>query len=142
MMQLNRPEVVSQLQAAFEHYEAALREHDVATLNAFFLDHSATIRYGVSEHCYGSDGVRAYRMQTQPLPAGRTLLRTVILTFGDDCGSVATEFTSPQAGVIGRQTQSWIRTTYGWKIAAAHVSVVDTATLQCFSAHESEAPHR
>lgn len=132
MMQLNRPEVVSQLRSEFERYEVALRKHDVATLNEFFLEHAATLRYGVSEHCYGSDGVRDYRTQTQPLPPGRKLLRTVILTFGDDCGSVSTEFTGPLAGSIGRQSQTWVRTQRGWKIAAAHVSVVDTTTLQCF----------
>jgi Protein of unknown function (DUF3225) len=132
MMQLNRPEVVSQLRAEFERYETALRQHDVATLNDFFLEHSVTLRYGVSEHCYGIDGVRAYRTQTEALPAGRSLLRTVILTFGDDSGSVATEFTGPRAGTIGRQSQTWVRTERGWKIAAAHVSVVDATTLRCF----------
>ena len=132
MMELNRPEIVAELRAEFARYEAALREHDVQTLNDFFLKDPGTVRYGVSEHCYGYDGVRAYRLAAQALPPGRKLLRTNIVTFGDDCASVATEFTGPALDKVGRQSQTWLRTEQGWKIAAAHVSVVDTATLDFF----------
>jgi Protein of unknown function (DUF3225) len=132
MMELNRPEVVAMLRAEFERYETALREHDVRTLNDFFLEHPGSIRYGVSEHCYGHDGVCAYRVAAQPLPLGRKLLRVNVMTFGDECGSVATEFTGPELGKLGRQSQTWLRTEHGWKIAAAHVSVVDPTSLDWF----------
>lgn len=132
MMEVNRPDVVSQLRAELERYEDALRAHDVATLNAYFLDHPATIRYGVAEHCYGYDGIRAYRERAAPIPPGRELLRTSIMTFGEDFGSVSTEFVSLDTGHIGRQSQTWLRTARGWKIAAAHVSIVETARLTSF----------
>jgi hypothetical protein len=134
MMELNRPDIVMQLRAEFERYEAALVAHDVATLDAFFLEHPTTVRYGVAEHCYGHLGVRAYRAGAQRLPPGRRLRRTHIMTFGADCGSVATEFTGPDPHTIGRQSQTWLRTESGWKIAAAHVSVVAISSLQLFAA--------
>lgn len=132
MMDVNRPDIVSQLRAELERYEAALRVNDVATLNSYFLDHSATVRYGVAEHCYGYEGIRAYREQAAPIPPGRELLRTSIMTFGENFGSVSTEFASPGAGLIGRQSQTWLRTDRGWKIAAAHVSVIDETRVQSF----------
>jgi hypothetical protein len=131
-MELNRPEIVAQVQAEFDRYELALRSHDVALLNAFFLDHPATIRYGVSEHCYGIEGVREYRMATAPLPPGRKLHRTIITTFGTEAASVATEFTSHDARLFGRQSQTWVFTSAGWKIVAAHVSQVPVSELHCY----------
>jgi ketosteroid isomerase-like protein len=127
---LNLPEVVVEVQAEFDRYERALRDHDVSTLNRFFLDDEATVRYGVSEHSYGAEAIRAYRASTSPLAPGRKLQHTVIMTFGADAASVSTEFTSPASRMIGRQSQTWVRTDAGWKIIAAHVSEIDPQTLR------------
>jgi hypothetical protein len=50
----------------------------------------------------------------------------VITTFGRDFAVASTLFRRPGApGKIGRQTQSWVRTGGGWRVAAAHVSIID-----------------
>ena len=127
---LNLPEVVAEIQAEFARYEQALRAHDVETLNGFFLDHAGTVRYGVAEHSYGASAIRAYRATAVPLAPGRELQHTTIMTFGTCAASVCAEFTSPTSRMIGRQSQTWVRTHAGWKIIAAHVSEIDPDTLQ------------
>ncbi len=127
---LNIPEVVAEVQAEFDRYERALRAHDVETLNRFFLDDPTTIRYGVAEHAYGANAIHAYRAAASPLAPGRELQHTTIITVGTCAASVSTEFTSPTTRMIGRQSQTWVRTQAGWKIIAAHVSEVDPDTLQ------------
>jgi len=127
--QINRPEVMRQLHAAFERYEQALLHHDVALLNAFFWNSAQTVRYGVAEHGLGIESIRRFRAETPPVHPGRTLSRTVISTFGTDTGSVCTEFHAPDTRFIGRQTQTWIRLDSEWRIVAAHVSLVDPDVL-------------
>lgn len=129
---LNRPDVVEQVTAEFVRYETALCTHDVALLNAFFLDSPMTVRFGVHEHSYGIEAVREYRRHAPPVAAGRTLRNTIITALGTDAASVTTEFTSPSSPLIGRQTQTWVRTSGGWKIVAAHVSHADPDSLQRF----------
>jgi hypothetical protein len=127
--EVNRPEVVAEVRAAFERYEAALVAHDVPHLDAFFWDSAQAVRYGLAEHGYGIEAIRVQRARAAPVPAGRRLRRTVISTFGQDAASVCTEFTSPGSHRVGRQTQTWIRFGGGWRIVAAHVSAVDPADL-------------
>jgi hypothetical protein len=40
---------------------------------------------------------------------------------------VSAEFTDPASAQLGRQTQTWVRTEAGWKIAVAHVSLALSA---------------
>jgi hypothetical protein len=49
------------------------------------------------------------------------LMNTVITSFGLDYANASTEFVREDK-VVGRQSQSWVRTAQGWRIAAAHVS--------------------
>jgi hypothetical protein len=57
----------------------------------------------------------------------RRLRRTVITTFGEDFATASTLFhRDSAAGKIGRQMQSWVRFSEGWRIVAAHVSLIDT----------------
>src|SRR5580698_9331382 len=121
--ELNLPEVLAEVSTAFERYETALRQNDVATLNEFFLASARTVRYGTADEQYGFDAIRAWRQHAEPVHPARVIQRSVISSFGRDSASVAAEFTTPGSAVVGRQTQHWVRFGRGWKIALAHVSL-------------------
>ncbi len=124
-MDMNIPDVQAELTAVFETYERALTTNDVATLDALFLDSSETIRYGGTENLYGFAEIAAFRSGRSPVGLERTLERTVITTYGRDFGVASTLFRRDSApGKIGRQMQTWVRTPFGWKVAAAHVSII------------------
>jgi len=108
--------VASEVRAAFERY-------DVAALNDCFLPGAQTVRYGIAEQNYGSDAISAYRRGSEPIDPNRTLERVVVSVHGEDAASVSAEFIDPATPGIGRQTQTWVRTAQGWKIAVAHVSM-------------------
>ncbi len=118
-MQINLPEVVAEIRARFEDYERALCANDVEALLAFFWDSPHAVRFGANENLYGWSQIAHFRQLRTP-PPPRSLRNTVITTFGRDYANTSTEFVRPDA--VGRQSQSWIRTEQGWKIAAAHVS--------------------
>lgn len=120
------PAVKAEVEAVFAAYEKALTTNDVAALTAFFLYHPATIRYGGAENLYGAQEIAAFRAARSPAGLARTLERTVVTTFGQDFAVASTLFRRPSApGKVGRQMQTWVRTTDGWKVAAAHVSIID-----------------
>ena len=120
----SRTAVVGEVTAAFECYEDALIRNDVALLNDFFLHRDDTVRYGTREQCYGHAAISAWRNAATPVATGRRILRRVIAPLGSDVACVSTEFSDPSTPGIGRQSQTWLRTPQGWKIAAAHVSMV------------------
>jgi ketosteroid isomerase-like protein len=115
--------VLREVRAAFEQYEQALIGHDVEALNGFFLNSAHAIRYGLAEQNYGIDAIAAYRASCLPVHPGRRLLRVEVASFGRDVACVSAEFTDPASAQLGRQTQTWVRTDDGWKIAVAHVSL-------------------
>jgi hypothetical protein len=126
-MDINLPEPLAEMQAAFAAYEAALTGNDVAALDGLFWDGPHTIRYGMAENLYGPEEIAAFRAARSPAGLARSLSRTVITTYGRDFATAATLFhraTSP--GKVGRQMQSWVRFAEGWRVVAAHVSLVDT----------------
>ncbi|HXF88250.1 MAG TPA: oxalurate catabolism protein HpxZ [Xanthobacteraceae bacterium] len=125
-MEIDRPEVVQEVREIFERYERALMANDVATLNAMFHDDGRTIRYGAAENLYGHAEIGKFRATRSPVGLERSLSRTVITTFGRDFAVASTLFHRPaQPGKIGRQMQTWVRFDSGWRIVAAHVSVID-----------------
>ena len=125
-MDIDLPEVVAEVREAFGRYEQALVQNDVAALNAFFRDDARTIRYGAGEILYGSDEIKAFRAARSPVALGRTISRTVITTFGRDFAVASTLYERPSApGKIGRQMQTWARFPEGWRVVAAHVSLID-----------------
>jgi hypothetical protein len=125
-MQLDLPEVVAEVKAAFERYEQALVSNDVATLDALFHDDARTIRYGTAENLYGYGEIMAFRAARSPAGLARTLAKTVITTYGRDFAVASTLYQrSTMAGKIGRQMQTWVRFAEGWRVVAAHVSVID-----------------
>nr|WP_127090150.1 oxalurate catabolism protein HpxZ [Aquabacter cavernae] len=124
-MEINRPDVLAEMEAAFARYEEALVSNDVETLEALFRDAPETIRYGGGENLYGMDEIRAFRRARSPVGLARTLARTVITTYGTDFAVASTLFT--RAGVpgkVGRQQQSWVRFPEGWQVVAAQVSII------------------
>ncbi|RVU15785.1 oxalurate catabolism protein HpxZ [Methylobacterium oryzihabitans] len=119
------PAVKAEVEAAFAAYEAALVGNDVATLEALFWDDPRTIRYGGGENLYGMEAIRAFRRARSPAGLARTLSRTVITTHGRDCATAMTLFhREGNPGAVGRQSQTWRRFPDGWKVVAAHVSVI------------------
>jgi hypothetical protein len=125
-MEINLPEVKSEVEAAFARYEEALMANDVEGLQALFWNSAHTIRYGIGENLYGYAEIGAFRAARSPAGLARTISRTVITTFGRDFATAATLFhreTTP--GKVGRQMQTWARMPDGWRVVAAHVSVID-----------------
>jgi len=123
-LDINIPEVKAEVEAAFARYETALVTNDVETLDALFHDAPETIRYGGGENLYGYAEIKAFRAGRSPAGLERTLDRTVVTTYGRDFATAMTLFRrSP--GKVGRQSQTWVRTPGGWKVVAAHVSVID-----------------
>jgi hypothetical protein len=120
--EVNIPEVVAEVAAAFARYEAALVGNDVDTLDELFWNARHTVRYGVTENLYGYDAIKAFRGARSP-PGMRSLDNTVITAFGHDFATASTEFRRAGNPRIGRQTQSWVRFPEGWRVVAAHVSL-------------------
>jgi len=125
-MDINLPDVVAEVTAAFNRYEKALVGNDVAVLDDIFHDDSRTVRYGTLEILYGHDEIAAFRAARSSAGLMRTLSKTVITTYGRDFAVASTLFHRTTApGKVGRQTQSWVRFADGWHIVVGHVSVID-----------------
>jgi Protein of unknown function (DUF3225) len=119
--EINLPEIVAEVTAAFMRYEEALNANDVAVLNELFRDAPYTLRFGLAEELYGHAQIAGFRAARIP-PGRRAIANTVITTFGRDFATASTEFRRPGQVRLGRQQQSWVRFPEGWRIVAAHVS--------------------
>ena len=125
-MEIDLPEVVAEVKEQFARYEKALVTNDVAVLDELFRADPRTLRYGVGENLYGYDAIMAFRAARSPAGLMRRTEKTVITTYGRDTAVASTLFYRDTApGRVGRQMQTWIRFAEGWKIVAAHVSVID-----------------
>ncbi|UMY20241.1 oxalurate catabolism protein HpxZ [Methylobacterium organophilum] len=125
-MEIDDPAVKAEVEAVFAAYETALVTNDVATLENLFHDDPRTIRYGAGENLYGMEAIRAFRRARAPQGLARSLEHTVITTYGRDMAVAMTLFRREGAtGRIGRQSQTWVRFPEGWKVVAAHVSVIE-----------------
>jgi hypothetical protein len=121
---IDRPAIVNEVSAAFYRYEQALISNDVAVLDELFWADPRTVRFGASENLYGIDEIRAFRNARSSQGLERLLQNTTITTYGDDMAVASTEFTREGSDKIGRQMQTWVKFPYGWRIVAAHVSVM------------------
>jgi hypothetical protein len=126
-MQINQPEILHEVSAAFARYEDALVNNRVEVLDELFWTSPLTVRYGAAENLYGIDEIRAFRQARPSAGLARTLRRTVITTYGRDHATAMTEFFRDGTTRTGRQSQTWVRMPEGWRVVAAHVSVVDLA---------------
>ncbi len=125
-MEVNLPGVLAEMQAAFARYEAALTGNDVAVLDELFWDDALVIRYGMTENLYGAGEIAAFRAARPSKGLMRSLSRTVITTFGMNFATASTMFHRDTApGKVGRQMQTWVRMAEGWRVVAAHVSLID-----------------
>ncbi len=125
-MEIDLPDVVAEVRAAFDRYEKALVTNDVAVLDDTFRVDPRTIRYGGQEILYGHEEIAAFRAARAPVGLLRTISRTVITTYGHEFAVASTLFHRPTApGKVGRQMQSWVKFPDGWHVVAAHVSVID-----------------
>jgi hypothetical protein len=123
-MQLNIPDVVAELEAEFYRYEKALNDNDQAVLNELFWNSPHTLRYGVAEQLYGYEAIKGFRAARSPVDLRRDLLKVVITTYGRDFGTASCEYRRRETGRVGRQMQTWMRTPEGWRVVAAHVSLL------------------
>lgn len=125
-MDINIPDVVAEVTAEFNRYEQALVTNDVAVLDAIFSDDPRTIRYGIGENLYGFSEIAAFRAARPSVGLMRRIERTVITTYGRDFATASTLFyRDTMPGKVGRQMQTWVRLPQGWRVVAAHVSVID-----------------
>lgn len=120
--QINLPGVLAEVAETFDRYEAALVANDVEVLIELFWDDPRTVRYGIDEEHVGHADIGAYRRTQAVATPPRRLRNTVITTFGTDVATADTEFVPDGSEVLGRQSQTWIRTAEGWRVASAHVS--------------------
>lgn len=123
-MDINLPDVLAEVTTAVERYEAALISNDVQVLDTLFWNSPHTLRYGAGENLYGYDEIRAFRAQRSPQGLAREVLRTAITTYGQDFATANLEFQREGSTRIGRQSQTWMRTPQGWRVVAAHVSLM------------------
>ena len=124
-MDIDSPDVVAEVKSAFERYERAINANDVATLNELFWNSPRTVRYGTGEQLYGHEAIAGFRAARDASDVKRELLRVVITAFGRDLATANCEYRRLGSGRQGRQMQTWVRFTEGWRIVAAHVSLKD-----------------
>ena len=121
-MEINLSDVVAEVRAAFDRYERALNGNDVDVLDATFWNDRRTIRYSLTDNAYGFEAIHASRLARPKTDMTRTIMNTVITTFGRDLATANTEFQRVESGRRGRQTQTWVRMPDGWRVVSAHVS--------------------
>lgn len=123
-MEINIPSVVAEVSAQFARYEKALTGNDVAVLDELFWNSPHTLRYGATENLYGYDQIAAFRSGRPAQGLQREVLKTVITTYGHDFATANIEFRRAGSDRTGRQSQTWMRTQHGWRVVAAHVSLL------------------
>jgi len=123
-MDINLPDVLEEVTRYSERYECALVSNDVAVLDELFWDSPHTLRYGVTENLHGYAAICAFRAGRPVAGLARTILKTVITTYGRDAATVNIEFQRLGSDKTGRQSQTWMRTESGWRVVAAHVSLL------------------
>ncbi len=123
-MEINLPDVLAEVTAVFARYEDALVHNKVDVLDELFWTSARTVRYGVGENLRGIEAIRAFRNARPATGLMRTLEHTVITTYGRDFATAMTEFRREGAAKTGRQSQTWVRMPEGWRVVAAHVSLL------------------
>ena len=123
-MDINLPDVLAEVTVQSDRYEQALVTNDVAVLDELFWDSPHTLRYGATENLYGYAEIGAFRATRPAQGLQRTVLKSVITTYGRDMATVNLEFQRHGSDMTGRQSQTWMRTAQGWRVVAAHVSLL------------------
>lgn len=124
-MQINLPHVLAEMEVAFARYEDALVNNKVDVLDELFWNSPHTLRYGIAENLYGFEAIQAFRASRPSQGLQRTCMNAVITTYGEDFATANTEFQRDGVARSGRQSQTWMRTPKGWRVIAAHVSLIN-----------------
>ncbi len=122
--EINLPDVLTEVEAVFARYEHALVHNEVEVLDELFWASPTTLRYGATENLYGYEAIQAFRASRPAQGLARELLRVVITTYGRDFATANCEFRREGSERTGRQSQTWMRTAEGWRVVAAHVSLL------------------
>ena len=123
-MQINLPHVLAEMEVAFARYEDALVNNKVDVLDELFWNSPHTLRYGIAENLYGFEAIQAFRASRPSQGLQRTCMNAMITTYGEDFATANTEFQRDSVARAGRQSQTWMRTPEGWRVVAAHVSLI------------------
>ena len=131
LLEVNKQDVVNEIQRLFETYETALINKDIEVLDNTFWNSEHTIRYAMHENGYGFDEIHQHRVSRKKGPGIKEERRRLeILTLGDRFATVNLEFKIRGTEDIGRQTQTWVKfPTTGWKVVTAHVSTMEKHPL-------------
>lgn len=122
---INLPAVLAEVEAVFARYEDALVNNHVEVLDELFWPSPHTVRYGAAENLHGIEAIRAFRNARPSSGLARSLANTVITTYGQHMATAMTEFQRTGSSKLGRQSQTWLRFPEGWRVVAAHVSLID-----------------
>ena len=107
-MQVDLPDVLTEVTEQFARYEKALVSNDIAVLGELFRNDLRSLRYGVGENLYGYGAITAFRAARSPIGLGRRTDKTVITTYGRDTAVASTLFYRDSLpGKVGRQMQTW-----------------------------------
>jgi hypothetical protein len=123
-MEINSPKILAEVGAAFKRYEQALVLNDIAVLDELFWNSPHTLRYGAGENLYGYQEIAEFRASRPNAGLNRKVLRTVITTYGDTMATANIEFQREGGNKVGRQSQTWVKMPEGWRVVAAHVSLM------------------
>ncbi|MEK9971337.1 MAG: oxalurate catabolism protein HpxZ, partial [Ferrovibrio sp.] len=115
-LEVNIPEVLAEVTAAFMRYEKALTGNDVEVLDELFHNSALTMRYGVTENLHSYDEIKAFRAGRPSAGLEREIYNTRITTYGRDFATANTEFKRKNSSKSGRQSQTWIRSADGWRV--------------------------
>src|SRR3546814_11953076 len=83
--------------------------NDIDALDALFWPSEFTVRIGPGQNLYGIAAIQAFRTARVGGSPPRSLLKTVITSFGTDFATANAEFQRVGAPAPGRQTQSGVR---------------------------------
>jgi Protein of unknown function (DUF3225) len=122
---INDAATLAEVTAAFERYERALVTNDVAVLDELFWNSPHTLRYGATENLYGYDAIAAFRAGRPAVNLARTVVCAKLTSYGTTMATANIEFAREGSAKIGRQSQTWVKMAEGWRVVAAHVSVID-----------------
>jgi hypothetical protein len=125
-MIINDPEVLAELRELYPQYEQALVTNNVEKLVAMFWDDPHVMRFGATENLYGYKEIENFRKARPSTNLDRKVTRLDIVTFDKNFASITLEFERDVNGTLhrGRQSQTWVRLPEGWRIVAAHVSLI------------------
>ena len=122
---INDPAVMDEVMQVFQAYNAALDAGDSAALNGFFWNSPETTRFGPGENLFGFDEIATFRStRWQGSSTPRELVQCAVTTIGRDVATTNAVFKRAGQDALNRQSQTWTRRPEGWRIAAAHVSMM------------------